>query len=942
MEDNSFLYFTSPEVLSKIDIDPRLEDSFKRVMNKLQEYFNANGYTSQRNYKEYLEKYLLDSGKDNLRIYINEIANKNVGGFYNRGKSEICINENILLGVKERIDSTLCHEFIHFLVTHELVEGKSEPDIFRGGFIDESLTEMLTQQMYPTSNAYDAQVAMQKFANLVSGKENNFSRFLQGFVDARYSSQDWENYRKTANLFQSDFIKAGYINLLEAQNNPNFIKTQRYLISLFLRPYNSKTIEEYIEAINKLIDRPVKDNVYVNENVIAKMDSKMISDMRLNNPEIIAFMQKKLIELRQQILELKNAKGYEIEIAGRKIYIDENHNLYGNLIGINRQWSPKTGVMTFTCNGERIEIDTNKINFHQKEEQISQQISQLSSYFAKKSSKDLNMISSAKSLGEGLNKIEKFDLPTLGEKVSRTIYVATYNGKIVILNDVHQLSNISNIDLNKFIGMTSRDPSVAAIYSDKIGQIQNGITFSTLSDKQIQLKAISLYANEFMSTMSKQDIESAISDYRKSEEFYEDTEEAIKKEAISIIARKQFSSLSSEQMKMLLDKVIANNPQFVVSSKDGKIEVSTLFGDKYKMAFASKSEVLFNSSGKGLYNEVISSLSNTQTKSMGINLPIDSDGELIMEEVKEVEERKTTSELLNEYNQQLSKLQSQYGIITTQIENLMQQNASSLIPNYQEKLNGLIQQRDNISKEMEPVIHSQRTFQQAVDLEKEQAHKAVISQVERLLSTRIKATTDTGRFIKTDMGMFPQMDVKDSSMLSKEQGQILQRLRDLHFAGEIDLKSYQKMQLEVTKEYQKMIKSAPKPNLGRTDDDNQRENNPIANPTTNAEEQQYQHKYDYDGMMSEEEKEIFEERLRQQRESERKKHQQNEQEKPEKERLEEERRDLRRHQFGEKMRQMGIDKDQVLDMDELFRQQQIIEEMNREQEEIEQNHGMHM
>ena len=177
MEDNSFLYFTSPEVLSKIDIDPRLEDSFKRVMNKLQEYFNANGYTSQRNYKEYLEKYLLNSGKDNLRIYINKIANKNVGGFYNRGKSEICINENILLGVNERIDSTLCHEFIHFLVMHELVEGKSEPDIFQGGFINESLTEMLTQQMYPTSNAYDAQVAMQKFANLVSGKENNFSRW---------------------------------------------------------------------------------------------------------------------------------------------------------------------------------------------------------------------------------------------------------------------------------------------------------------------------------------------------------------------------------------------------------------------------------------------------------------------------------------------------------------------------------------------------------------------------------------------------------------------------------------------------------------------------------------------------------------------------------------------------------------------------------------------
>lgn len=807
--DNSFLYFTTPEVLSKIDIDPRLVDSFKRVMNKLQEYFNANGYTSQRNYKEYLEKYLLNSGKNNLRIYINEIANKNVGGFYIRGKSEICINENKLLGTQERLDSTLCHEFIHFLVMHGLVEGKAEPDIFRGGFINESLTEMLTQQMYPNSNAYDAQVAMQKFANLISGKENNFSRFLQGFVDARYSSPDWENYRRASNSFQSDFNNAGYINLLEAQNNSNFIEAQRNLISLFIRPRGNKTIEEYIDAINKLIVCPVQDSEYINNKVIAEMDNKMISNMRLNNPEITAFMQQKLIELRQQILESRNAKGYEFEIAGRKIQIDENHNLYGNLIGINRQWNPNTGIMTFTCNEERIEINTNKVNFHQKEEEISQRISKLSSYFSKNSSKDLNMISSAKSLGKGLTKIEKFNLPTLGEKGNRTIYVATYIDKIVILNNVQQLSNISNIDLNKFIGMTSKDPSIALIYSDKIGQIQNGITFSTLSDKQIQLKAITLYANELMSKMSPQDIESAISNYRKNEEFIEDTQDEIKKEAIRIIAEKQFSSLSPKQTKIFLDSVIATNPQFVVSSKDGKIEVSTLFGDKHKTAFAGKSEVLFDTKGKGLYNEVISSISNINAKSMGIDLPIRSDGELIVEEEKKVEERKTTSELLNEYNQQLAELQTKYGVIAKQMEDLMQQNALNPIANYQDRLNALIQQRDKISKEMEPVIHSQSTFQQAVDYEKEQEHKAVISQVERLLSTRIKGTSDTGKFIQTDIGMFPQMDMKDKSTLRDEQESICKQLDALYYNGQLDIKTWQAMKSEVNKEYEKLIAKAP-------------------------------------------------------------------------------------------------------------------------------------
>ena len=300
-----------------------------------------------------------------------------------------------------------------------------------------------------------------------------------------------------------------------------------------------------------------------------------------------------------------------------------------------------------------------------------------------------------------------------------------------------------------------------------------------------------------------------------------------------------------------------------------------------------------------------------------------------------MEERKTASELLKEYNQQLAELQVKYGAVAKQMEDLMRQNASTPIPDYQDKLNSLIQQRDIISKEMEPVIHSQRTFQQTVDYEKEQEHKAVISQVERLLSTRIKATTDTGRFVQTDMGMFPQMDVKDTSMLSKEQGQVIQRLNDLWLDGEIDLKSKQKMVMEVIKEYQKMIKSAPKPIQKKTEDDNQRENNPNA-PSTNSNEQQYQNKYGY-SEMNEEERERFNARYQTQTTS-------NKKENTEKKKLEEERRDLRRKQFGERMKQMGIDRDQMLDMDELFRQQQIIEEMNREREEIEQieDHGMHM
>ena len=115
MEDKSFINLISEENLSKINIDPRIVDSFKRVMKKIQVYFNANGYTSERNYQEYFNEYLLntDSSK-NLSFFINDEPGKiGAAGFYNY--VSICIDES-LIGKNEKLDATLCHEFIHFLV----------------------------------------------------------------------------------------------------------------------------------------------------------------------------------------------------------------------------------------------------------------------------------------------------------------------------------------------------------------------------------------------------------------------------------------------------------------------------------------------------------------------------------------------------------------------------------------------------------------------------------------------------------------------------------------------------------------------------------------------------------------------------------------------------------------------------------------------------------
>lgn len=63
----------------------------------------------------------------------------------------------------------------------------------------------------------------------------------------------------------------------------------------------------------------------------------------------------------------------------------------------------------------------------------------------------------------------------------------------------------------------------------------------------------------------------------------------------------------------------------------------------------------------------------------------------------------------------------------------------------------------------------------------------------------------------------------------------------------------------------------------------------------------------------------------------------------EKFKLEEQRRELRRKQFEERARTMGLDLDQIVNLDNLFMQQEIIEQQALEEtEELEEHRGMMM
>ena len=232
VEDKSFIDLSTEENLSKIDIDPRLIDSFKRVTDKLQTYFNANGYTSQRDYKKFFEEYLFKDMDSKLRIRVSDEPSKiGAAGLYihNQGITEIHIDETYLNN-EETLDSIFCHEFIHFLAMRGLAAVEyPDPEIKNGGFINEALTEMLTQQIYPNSNAYQPQVNMLKFANLLTGNVNNYSLFLRGKVDCKGGASAWNNFYASANAYQLSCADKKFL-MRDAINDSNYISAQRCII----------------------------------------------------------------------------------------------------------------------------------------------------------------------------------------------------------------------------------------------------------------------------------------------------------------------------------------------------------------------------------------------------------------------------------------------------------------------------------------------------------------------------------------------------------------------------------------------------------------------------------------------------------------------------------------------------------------------------------------
>lgn len=689
--DNSFIELIKDENINRINIDPRLIASFKRVMHKIQEYFNANGYSGERDYTIFFEKYLLD-GK--FSIQLNDEPSKiGAAGFYSKNENRICIDIGYI--DDEQLDSILCHEFIHFLVMHGLKFGKCATEIYQGGFINEALTEMLTQQIYPNSKAYIPQVTMLKYVNELAGKVNNYSLFLKGYIDGQGYGPSWRNFTNYVEEYQDKFKNIGF-KLSEAMNDQNYIAGQWEVTNSFITLNSIKSIEDYIEKFKILTKRPVLDFDKFNKK-INEMINALIANLGLKNHLEYSFLRKKLIQLSNDLLELSEYDGidiYSFVLGDYKFDITESGNILNMIPGVQITKTNYSSVVNIKYKGEEINIDLTKIDFRARKKKLQNRIKAISSYFDKDSKDDLIAVSKMVNK-DNLISLKKYILPQVGELGSKKptiIYIAQYPDRIEILGDYYLIGIVDNIELNKYIGLTSHENGL--ICFDKVGNINDGCVFSILNSYQVNSACRAELIRHLKNCLPRETIQKLIESYKNSADYDESTSD-LEFDAIYNYADDLLREMDEDTKKELIDSVVLERKKFVVSNSTNGVMVSMVFGDENMSSFIAEEQVLVDQNGLGLYNQLYSELKQHgnvgNIESESINLEYDNG--LVFDKD-------------NNINYRLYVLSYLQRNICREIEDLMKNKNS--VNNFEYQLQQLLNMRDNYQNKIDEILNANK------------------------------------------------------------------------------------------------------------------------------------------------------------------------------------------------------------------------------------------
>ena len=609
MEDRSFVDLLSKGNLDKIEIDPRLIDSFRRVMRKIQKFFNDRGYTKERNYRKFLQDLLLKEGTGKYKIVVSkELSQRKANGLFSMLQRRIYINESIL-DDPETLDGVLCHEFIHFLVVAgAFYDLQTDKEALKTAFMNEALTQMLTEAIMQEDNSavYKPQTSMARFARLLKGDKESYSKFLKGGIDFSNSpSSLWKKFMKDAERYHENPRNSPY-PFAEAIKDKDYIAAQRDLITDKTSTIGKLLFWEYKNIVELLLERPAPDDEYMDK-FFNELDESYIRKLGIYNKDIIEKLKEKLKEFRDALeleKEVKDNEIYEFELCGHKFFIDRNGKIYdkSNVEKTVTEY-PSTGKYIVEVAGEKIELDMNSLKFSSYKNKLQQQQAELESIFVSCIQGDIHAVAKVKDR-DGLIKLERFILPV---ENSKAVYIATYKDHIEILTPCIKLGTREHVPSYKYLGLTHSDPKKAIIFAEPQNRELSGTIYSMNTVKTLEHKIITPMKDHLRTTLSKNQKENLIRAYL---ETIDTTEEEIlsglllENQVLFDYAKSQFVSLSEEEKDDMYLELMKRDTRFIISFDQGQIKVSTFCGDEFPMAYESTPVVLLDTNGKGLYNEM--------------------------------------------------------------------------------------------------------------------------------------------------------------------------------------------------------------------------------------------------------------------------------------------------------------------------------------------------
>jgi len=277
-----------------------------------------------------------------------------------------------------------------------------------------------------------------------------------------------------------------------ALQDKSYRSAQDYLISNFIVSHRIEDMDEYCENIDKLQNRPVKDDTYTSR-TIESMQSAFLNGLDPKAKEFLKGGLNKYNEIAEKLHDKESLKFFDFEHNGKTISFDKDKNIkggYKTFHGAFTQCQMKEDAIIFE-NYVKDETGQNKIknerefilseiDFDKKKNDLVAHRDKILNYFNPNMKYDVKMSSD---MPLDIVKLDKYTLPSVGKKRKKpeVVYLAHYQDRIEVMNFAKQnckeLGDVENIQQNEYKGLVG-EHTTGLVWGEELCKIDYGKKFS--------------------------------------------------------------------------------------------------------------------------------------------------------------------------------------------------------------------------------------------------------------------------------------------------------------------------------------------------------------------------------------------------------------------------------------------------------------------------------